>query len=252
MQPLQENVKKELIKHPFRNIEIVYEEGKTAMTEQDAELLAAYIRIHDSELELKNTAETLYKESIPVKKTIAGLREELKNVKATFDICCQLADKLSDTSYMTAETSLHKLAEKRGSVENKLREYNEKILEIYETTKVLQEKVIEYHEASENRTEVLYSEFVDLSATHIANWENNALNSVVFDGHFDKFREYTTEIENQREVLIAECEEAMTNYTTLNLETSAVYNVWNEFVKRYDLLTTISDLQNRATGFTEN
>jgi hypothetical protein len=59
-------------------------------------------------------------------------------------------------------------------------------------------------------------------------------------------------LESYRESLVEESESAMTNYTNLNNESTALYNVWNEFIKRIDLLTKMADLQNNATGFTEN
>lgn len=99
MQQLEEGIKKDLIKHPFRNIEIIYEAGKTTLTAQDEELLAAYISLHDFELEMKNTASALFQEAPPINRAVEALHEELKGVKATFDTCGALADKLSDDSY---------------------------------------------------------------------------------------------------------------------------------------------------------
>ena len=252
MQQIQENIKKDLIRHPFGNIEIIYEAGKTTLTAQDQELLEGYIRLHDFELELKNTANKLHQESILMNEAIKNLHEELKKVQATFDTCCALADKLSEASYVLEETSLEKLAECRKQTEKELKNYDEKILEIYETAKALQEKVIKYNDADENTVEALYSEFTTLSMNHISNWEKNAINSVAFDEQFDKFREYRTGMENHRESLMSRCTAAMDNYTNLNLKTTALYNVWNEFIKRCTLLTKVSDLHTKATGFTEN
>ncbi len=87
MQNLQETIKKDVIKHPIRNIEITYEPGKTAMTEQDEQLLAAYIKLHDFELKMQKTADKLFQESIPLSKTIETLREELMHVQSVFDTC---------------------------------------------------------------------------------------------------------------------------------------------------------------------
>jgi DNA repair exonuclease SbcCD ATPase subunit len=252
MQQLQENIKKDLIKHPFGNIEIIYEAGKSTMTAQDEELLAAYIRLHDFELEMKNTAGKLYRESIPINETIDNLHDELKKVQATFDVCCALADKLSEANYVLEETSLEKLAQSRKQTEKELKAYNEKILEIYETAKALQKKVNKYNKADEKKVEALYSEFATLSMDHISNWENNAINCVAFDDQFDKFREYRAAVETQRESLLSACTKAMNNYIDLNHQTTALFKVWNEFIKRCELLTKVSDLHTKATGFTEN
>lgn len=252
MQQLQENIKKDVIKHPYGNIEVIYEPGKTSMTAQDEELLAGYIRLHDFELDMKNTADNLFKESIPINKNIKALQKELKKVQATFDNCCELADKLSEASYVFEETSLQKLEQRRKQTEKELKAYNEKILEIYESAKALQQKVAKYDKADESNVEAIYSEFTTLSMDHISNWKNNSINCAAFDDQFNKFREYRSAVETQRENLLSACTKAMDNYTNLNLQTTALYKVWNEFVKRCDLLTKVSDLHNKATGFTEN
>ena len=252
MQPLKEGIKKEIIKHPFKTIEIIYEEGKTTMTAQDEELLAAFIRLHDFELEMKNMVEALFQEAIAINKAIEVLSEELKKVQATFDICVGLADKLSDTSYIFEETSLDKLTEARGQTEKELLEYHKKIVEVYETSKVLQQKVVEFREGNEDRTEALYDECSTLAMAHMANWENNAINSVDFDDQFDKFRGYRGVVETHNESKMDVCTEAMTNYSKLNLESNTLVNVWNEFTKRCTLLTTVADLHTKATGFTDN
>jgi uncharacterized protein YkvS len=252
MQPLQEGIKKETIKHPFKNIEIIYEEGKTTMTAQDKELLAAFVRLHDFELEMKNTVDELFQESIPLKKSIEALSEELKKVQASFDICVGLADKLSDTSYIFEETSLDKLTQAREQTEKELLEYHKKILEIYETAKVLQEKIVRYREANEDTANALYEECDALALAHITNWENNAINSVDFDDQFNNFREYRGVVETHNESKMDACTEAMTNYSNLNLESNTLVNVWNEFTKRCSLLKTVSDLHTKATGFAEN
>jgi hypothetical protein len=252
MQQLQENIKKDLIKHPFRNIEVIYEADKTTLSPQDEELLAAYTSLHDFELEMKNTATTLYRESVTLNESIDLLREELKRVNATFDDCRTLADKLSAANYVFEESNLEKLAQRRDHMQMELKDYHEKILSIYETAKVLQEKINQYNEVNEKKIDPEYDKFITLTSSHLANWENNSINAVVFDEQFDQFRDFRTRIESDRETLMIFCQEALTNYTNLNLETTGLYNVWNEFIKRCDLLVAMSDLNNKATGFTEN
>jgi hypothetical protein len=252
MEQLQEGIKKDIIKHPFRNIEIIYEPGKTTLTPQDEELLTAYTRLHDMELQRKNFADNIFRESATLNERIETMHEELKKVQATFDACCTLADKLSAANYLPEETSLEKLDVARAQTEEELRDYNEKILAIYQAAKVLQEKIEQNNENDENIVEVLYDEVTNLAMDHVVNWESNSINSVVFDRQFNNFKEYRSEMESHREVLISSCEEVMTNYTNLNLQTTTLYNVWNEFIKRCDLLATMSDIHNKATGFTAN
>lgn len=251
MQQSQEGIKKDLIKHPFRNIEIVYEEGKTTLTMQDEALLDAYINLHDFELEMKNTVNALVKEAIPIKKAIEALDEEIKKVQASFDICNSLADKLSGDAYMSEETSLQKLAATREQTENEIMEYQKKITEVYETVKALQEKIGQYYEEDEDGND-LYDTCSDLNMAHSKNWEKNAINVVEFDDQYNKFLDYRGIAERHRESLMNICTETITNYNNLNHQTSTLFNVWNEFIKRCNLLTIVSDLHNQAIGFTAN
>jgi hypothetical protein len=75
MEQLQEVIKKDLITHPLRNIEIIYEAGKTTFTAEDEALIGGYTSLHDLELEMKNTAGKLHHQSLSVNETIQGLRE---------------------------------------------------------------------------------------------------------------------------------------------------------------------------------
>jgi hypothetical protein len=252
MQPLQEEVKKDVITHPFRNIEIVYEAGKTTRSAQDEELITGYTGLHDFEQEMKNTAEELHRKSGSINETLKELREELAMVREKFEICCQLADKLSETSYSVEETSLEKLAYLSGECEEKLKDYYNKLIAVYERAKVVRDKINEYNENSENRSEAVYEKFTTLVMNHAVNWENNAIDIVDFDQKFDQFREYLPTTQSYREYLVEESESAMTNYTNLNNESTALYNLWNEFTKRSHLLVKMSHLKNDATGFTEN
>lgn len=252
MQPLQESIKKQLIKHPFRTIEIIYEAGKTTLTAEDEALIAGFTRLHDFELELINNAQKLHQQSESVNKEILPLKEELKKVRTTFDICCTLADKLSEASYLVEETSLEKLQKARMRTERELKDYHEKLLNIYETAKVVQEKINEYNTSIDKERESKYDQFETLVLNHSINWENNTINIAKFDEQFSQFNEYSSMTERQRDTLMSECDSTMDNYTNLNNETTALYSVWNEFIKRIDLLARMSELHTKATGFTEN
>jgi prefoldin subunit 5 len=252
MQPLQEGVKKDFIKHSFRNIEIVYEAGKTTLTKQDEELLAAYINLHDFELGMKNTASALLQEAKPINEAIEALHADLKKVQAAFDTCNTLADKLSADTYISEETSLKKLGDASEQTGNELKEYNKKILKIYEKVKVLQEKITEYHKDSEERSEALYDKCSALAMAHLKNWEKNSINAAEFDDQYDKFIDYRGLTESHRESLIDACTGTITNNANLNEQTSILYNVWKEFTKRCNLLIIVSELHNNAIGFTAN
>jgi hypothetical protein len=251
MQSLQQEIKKDIISHPFRNIEIIYEVNKTTLTPQDEELLFRYIGLHDLELRMQNTADNLCRQSLLVNDTLESLQEELKMVEASLDVCIDLADKLSEENYVTEETSINKLHDAREETLQKLNEYNVKIVEAYEAAKAIQDSMNDHNAKDESAANALCSEFSNLTIDHLAN-ESNAINPVAFDNQFDQFREYACARESQREDLLNTCDEMMNNYTKLNLQTTTLYNTWNEFSKRYDLLIKIYLLHNKVTGFTEN
>ena len=252
MQKIQEEVKKDMIRHPTGIIEVVYEPGKTTLTAADEELLAAFIKLKDFEQQMKETADNLYHECQPVKETIDELREELKGVKTSFDACSGLADKLSEPSYVFEETSLDKVTSARDKTEELLRINNLKLEELYQKVSVIQDKINEYNAANENRLDTLFEEYNKLSMEHLENPENNSIDAAHFDQQFDEFRSFRSELDSRRTILIEDCQQVVNEYATLNLETSVVYNTWNEFMKRFDLLHALSDLHNKATGFTAN
>lgn len=251
MPQTQPAIRKDIIKHPFRNIEVIYEANKTTLSSQDEELLERYISLHDFEWQMQNTAENIYRKSLEINENLESLQEELEKVQESLDVCISLADKLSEENYIIEETSMNKLYEAREETLGKLNEYNPKILAVYEAAKAMQDTFNEVNENEENSLDALYTEFSSLTMDHLAN-ESNTINPVAFDSQFDEFREFRSTKETQREALLDNCEEVMDKYTNLNLQTTTLYNVWNEFVKRYDLLIKMYVLHNNATGFTEN
>jgi len=251
MQPLEQAIKKDIIEHPFRNIEIIYEANKTTLTPKDQELLAAYISLHDLEYRRQNTGESLCRQSLQVNEILETLEKELKKVQASLDVCIDLADKLSEENYVLEETSMDKLYIAREETLHELTEYNIKILEAYETAKAIQERMNDHNANDENTADALYSKISRLAMDHLGN-ESNAINPVAFDSQFDQFREYVYRRQSQREDLLNTCDEMMDNFTNLNLQTATLYTGWNEFVKRYDLLIKMYVLHKKATGFTEN
>ena len=252
MQNIQETIIKDVIKHATRNIEIICEPGKIAMTKQDKQLVAAYIKLHDFEMKMQKTADKLFHDSIPLNKTIETLREELMHVQSTFDACSELADKLSGVTYVSGDTSLEKLTESQVHTSKEILGYNEKIVRIYEMTEVFSKEVDKYNLANEDEMNLLYEEFSEIRTTHSVNWENNSINIVTFEDEYDRFCIYRDVQEERRVSLMDFCDKAITNYTSLNLQTTTLYNVWKEFLKRCDLLRTMADLHANALAINNN
>ncbi len=252
MQQLHETIKKDIIKHAARNIEIIYEPGKTVMTTQDEQLLAAYVKLHDFEIKMRQTANKLFREFVPLNKTIDAVREDLFHVQATFNDCSELADKLSEVTYVSGETSLEKLTESQVNTSKEILDYNEKIVGIFKMTKVLSKEVNEYNLANEDEVNLLYEEFSVIRTTHSGNWEDNSINIVTFDDEYDRFLSYRSVQEESRASLMDFCDKAIANYTNLNQQTTTLYNVWEEFLKRCNLLRTMAELHANALSISNN
>lgn len=252
MESLQNDVKKDIISHPNGDIEVIYEAGKTTLTREDERLLEAYVKLNDFEVELKEMSGKLYKDSMALRQTLEELGEEFKLVKKSFSISCDLADKLSAPSFVFEETSLEKLEESREDTEDLLRKYNDNLHEVFTTTKDFHERLNQYDELNENGYDPLFDDYQEIAADHISNWQKNSINAGFFDKQFDQFREFISFKEKNRDVLISDCRNVMTEYSTLNLQTKALYDAWNEFIKRCDLLVAISDLHTKISGFAEN
>ena len=252
MHPSQPAIKKDIIDHPFRKIEIVFEAGKTTLTAQDELLLNTYIRLHDLHLDIKNKAEKVYRESVAINQNIAFLQKELERVGATFNTCVEIADKLSSAGYNPEEASLEKMMAAREETVLQLSDYNTKIVSVYEAAQALNKKMNEEADSDEEKLEALYDELTSLSMDHIENSENNAIDPVAFDEQFNQFKGYANSVANQCEHLLHSCDNVLTNYTNLNNQTTTIYNVWNEFLKRYDLLIAMSDLHNGAMEINVN
>ena len=252
MEHLQEEIKKEIIRHSARNIEIEYEAGKIALTRQDEEFLAAYIELHDCEFNLYQTADKLYNEFKPVNKTLDLLRDELTKAEATFNNCCTLADELSDARYNVEETRLKKLSESQMQTEKELVDYSEKISTVYQTLQKLGAEITKYNEANEDGINAIYDKFSSIRTAHSVNWEINTINIAAFEDEFEKFHSYKSVYERRRESFIEFCDSTLNNYSKLNQQTTNLYNLWKEFLKRCKLLRTVADLRSQTIIISNN
>jgi hypothetical protein len=252
MQQLESTEKKDIIEHAARKIVIIYEPGKTTLTAQDEQLLNAYLRLHDFEEKLMATANELFRDFGPVSKKINNLKEELKNVQATFDECLLLADKLCAVNYETDEASLEELGKNQEQASKVIFAYNEEIMKVYKKTESLSKRVEQYNEASEDEANSLYDEFSKISTDHSINWQNNAIDIAAFEDEYEDFDSYRTVSEKRRESLMNFCDATSNDYVTLGLQTNSLYAVWKEFLKRCQLLRSTAELHTAALRFTNN
>ena len=226
---IKEEIKKEIINHASKKIEIVYEPGKTEMTCQDKQLLDSYIRLHDFECEMGQIVDNLFHEFVPVNKKLNELRKDFLEAKATFDKCRVLADKLSGLSYDPKETNLAKLIAGQEKTSNQLLPYSEKITEVYNNIKALTARMDEYYVRNEDEANALYDEFSALNAAHSANWEHNSINIVIFDREYDNFLSSRGVMEDRRDSLLDYCNTTINDYTALSLESNGLFEVGQIF-----------------------
>jgi uncharacterized coiled-coil DUF342 family protein len=160
------------------------------MTQQDVQLLAAHVKLHDFELSMQKTVDKLYHAFITVNKAIDELREELMKVQETYNECCLLADKLSAATYTAREASLEELTESQLQTNAEIQNYSDKIIAVYETIDPLSKEVNKYNEANEDQMDAFYDEYSAVHVAHCTNWENNSINIVTFEDEYEKFHSY--------------------------------------------------------------
>ncbi len=248
MSESQQEVKKEIIKHACRNIEIIYEPGKTIMTEEDEQLVEGLIRLHDFELKVQNFVDEMYKFSVPVNKGVEEMRKQLEDVVAVYKKCAEMADNLSGTTYLVEEASLEKLTESQLHTTELLQSHHKDMLKLYGDVKILEKKVNDFIVMDEEEMTALYDEYSDIATRQINNYEINSINIVCYDDEYERFLSYRDGLADRRKMLSDLCDAALENYTKLNLENTAIYNVWEEFTKRCNLLRTVAGLHGAIIG----
>jgi hypothetical protein len=252
MIPSTQEIKKEIHKHEYRNIQLIFEPGKTTITQEDEALPAGLIKLSDFELEMRKTVDQLYKDCIPVDKMINALRDEFAKVNATFNTCVEMADKLADTSYVVTEASIEKLTQGQIKTNEEIQRFHAGMTKVFAEVQGLEKRLEKYYLANEDESNALYDEYSEIVLNHSHHYEINSINIVDFDDEYNNFLEYRGSCEDRRKTLLDYCDEVLENYTRLNLENTTLYNVWAEFLKRCDLLRKVAVLHSGVIGGTYN
>jgi hypothetical protein len=247
-----EEIKKIVYKHECREIKITYMPGKTTPTEMDEQFLAAYLKLHDYQWKMNEFADRLYKAFLGIDKRINALREQLAKATATFNAARAIADKLSADSYIVTEANMESLTESQAKTFEEIKQYRETMVEVYEDQRPHQEALNEYIVADEDEANEVYEAFNNINYQHSADYINNSIDIVEFEKEHEMFYAYTSVHEDRRRNLIATCHKALDNYNMLHAETTALFGIWDEFLKRCSLLRIVANLHAKALVISNN
>jgi hypothetical protein len=233
--------------HAMRRIELTYMPGVTVLTKEDEQLLEKYLQLHDFEYNLLKKAESLFEVFYPLEKKITDLKEGLTKIKKRLDEAIEMADKLSGNFYVPDETNLDKIREHNDVTIEELKVYNEQHINLYNEIKCQQEKlnncIYESNEVSDN----MYEEHSAASDVHNQHYLINTIDIVSLDSDLEDFRLIQNINEKRRITFMDLCDDILVAYNDFNLETNTLYGVWNEFLKRCELMQVVSNLRSSQT-----
>ena len=83
----------------------------------------------------------------------------------------------------------------------------------------------------------MWKELSDIEMTHSRNYEINAIDVCSFDDEKERFQIFLGVHKDHSDGISRMQNDYVLDYNTLMLQTEMEYGIWNEFVKRLDLLT---------------
>lgn len=239
-------------KHSMRRIELVYMPGKTALTTEDEQLLEKYIQLHDFEYHLLKKTEELHKSFYEIDKQVNTLRERLAEIKGKLNDSVTMADKLSEDSYIPAETNIEKIKENNTSIAVQLSLYHDQLNSLFQEVRYNQGILNNCINTSEDGSERIYDEYTSISEAHNQNYKTNTIDIVSLDSDYEKFCNSRELNEKRRNDFMERCNNILNHYNALNLETNAIYQVWTEFSKRCELIQAMAILHNSNISASSN
>lgn len=233
--------------HSMRRIVLDYTPGKTVLTPQDEQLLEKHIQLHDFEYQLLKNTEKVFHSFNSMVNQVTSLKEYLTKIKGTLNETIEMADKLSATTYVPEETSLERIIAQNASTADELIDYHRQINLLYNELKDHQELLNKCITASDEGSRKVYNEYDEAAVVHNTLYLTNTIDIVSLDDDLNNFRCTQTVYEQRRSFFMDSCQEVLTSYAALNLETSTLYGVWTEFSKRCGLMQVVADLRNSQT-----
>ncbi len=176
-------------------------------------------------------------EYAPIDKEIKAAREFLMLAKDLSSEAREEADNLMD-SFMSAEEDTYDrsiLTEKVSTAEKAFAEYYTKLSSLEVGINDVSAFVNKYNELSEDYA--MWEELSDIEMIHTRNYEINSIDVCSFDDETERFRSFVSVHKDHSDGISRMQNDYVLDYNILMLQTEMEYGIWNEFVKRLDLLT---------------
>ena len=217
-------------------ISFTYDDARP-WTDQDETLEQTYLKLVKSEVDLHAMLYKSIMEYAPIDKEVKSVREFLMLVKDLAKEARDEADNLMLT-FMSAEEDDYDrdiLTEKVQNAEKAFAEYHVKLSHLEPSIHKVSAFVNKYNELSEEYS--LWEELSDIELIHSQNYATNSIDVCTFDDETERFRTYVSVHKDHSDGISRMQDGYVSDYNTLMLQTEMEYGIWNEFVKRLDLLT---------------
>jgi hypothetical protein len=208
--------------------------------------------LHDVEYDLLKKTEDLYQQFTALDVRLTSLRKRLRKIKTRLNGTIQLTDQLLADSYVPEVTSLEKIQAENAGISNELSSYHRKLTTLYRELTYQQGIDNDCLDFTENGLTELYEEYDLVALDHCQHYEVNTIDIVSLDKDVENFKgtgHFYTETRTWR---LHHCEKVLTNYSSLNLETDIVLEVWKEFLKRCQLAQVLARLQRSQISASSN
>lgn len=208
-----------------------------AWTDEDENLIEAYVTLVKNEVEMHEMVYNSIMELAPISKEIEATREFLMLLKDFSADAREEADNLM-LSFMSPDEDDYDrnlLNEKVKRTEKASAKYHQKLTLLEPKITVVSDFVNKYNAMCED-----FSHWEKLSlmeGVHCRNYKINSIDVCEFDAEKNRFQTYRSVYKDHSNDISRMQNGYVLDYNKLMLQTEIEYGIWNEFVKRLDLIT---------------
>ncbi len=212
-----------------------YDDSKP-WTAEDESLEKVYTELVKNEVELHEMVYDSIMELAPVSKEIAITRELLMLIKDFSVVAREEADNLMLSLMSQEEDTFDRdlLTETVQTTEKAFAEYHAKLTLLEPRITLVTDFVNKYITMSEDYT--AWKVLTEIVALHSRNYETNSIDICSFDTEREHFQNFLSVHKDHSDSINRMQDGYVSDYNTLMLQTEMEYGIWNEFVKRLDLL----------------
>jgi hypothetical protein len=223
------------IEHGARNISFSADESKP-LTEEDEQLIAAYVKLHDRELLLKAQGKELRDYCSSLNKQTEEVRTVLTDLKDMLVALSKQADGFV-TVDPNREMKAKQIIQETERVNTNMQNYHPLLTELDLVAKDCTEKNSAFIDEVESYD--LWETYDNIHSSHFANHTVNSIDIVSFDNDDELFRAFVSICDNENKAAIDYANNAIDNYSKLVLQTEMQYGIWEEFLKRLALIRMV-------------